>query len=63
MTAKRRWLNELSRQRENEIEVKFLNGQTVIYTREIFGMLASDPEVEWITDEETGELLYWKEVA
>jgi hypothetical protein len=45
----------------NAIIAKFTNGQTVEYTKSIFHLLTTDPEVEYIIDFDTGELLYSKD--
>lgn len=44
--------------KSEEICVKFKNGREVIYTTAIFNLLKTDPEVEWIASEETGEILW-----
>lgn len=38
----------------------FKNGSTANYTSNIFNLLATDPDVEYIIDAETGEVLYSK---
>lgn len=42
-----------------EIEVKF-KGRTdwIVYTTDILDLLKTDPQLEYITDKETGELLF-----
>jgi predicted P-loop ATPase/GTPase len=42
-----------------EIEVKF-KGRTdwIVYTTDILELLKTDPQLEYITDKETGELLF-----
>lgn len=42
------------------IQVKFRGREnTAVYTVNIMGLLKTDPAVEWIIDNETGEVLYF----
>lgn len=41
-------------------EVKFENRQPAIYTEYIIELIKTDPACEWITDAETGELIYYR---
>lgn len=36
----------------------FIDGTEAIYTMNIFGLLNTDPEVKYIYDAETGEILF-----
>jgi hypothetical protein len=42
----------------NPITAHFTNGTTADYTTAIWNLLVTDPDVEFITDGETGEILY-----
>lgn len=41
-------------------EVKFENRQPAIYTEYIIELIKADPACEWITDAETGEVIFWR---
>ena len=42
-----------------EIEVKFSGrDEWIVYTTDILDLLKTDPQLEYITDKETGELIY-----
>lgn len=43
---------------EKLIIVQFRNGRSDVYTMAIFDLLCESPEVEYILDGETGEVLY-----
>lgn len=40
------------------INVKFRGRDVANFTRGMFNILITDPELEWITDDETGEILF-----
>ena len=40
------------------VVAKFKNGRELIYTDGVLYMLMTDPQVEWVKDEKTGEVLY-----
>jgi len=40
------------------ITAKFRSGQEANYTMHVFWLLSTDPDVEWVIDSETGEVLY-----
>lgn len=40
--------------------VKFQNRQPATYTEYIIEEIKNDPETEWIMDDDTGELIYYK---
>lgn len=44
-----------------QYKVKFESRAPAIYYEYIIGELAKDPACEWIMDQETGELVYYKE--
>lgn len=41
-----------------KIRVYFKGGKEAVYTMRIFGILKTDPAVEFITSEETGEIIF-----
>ena len=42
-----------------EIEVKFIDrNDWIVYTTDILELLKTDPQLEYITDKETGEVIY-----
>ena len=43
------------------INVKFKGRDVANFPRASFDDLKTDPAVEWITDEESGEILYYKD--
>lgn len=45
-----------------EIDVKFKHhSEPDTFSKSMLSMLSNDPAVEWITDNENGELLYYKD--
>jgi len=46
----------------NKIRATFENGQEAVYSDYMLDLLASDPNVQHVTSETTGEILYYKEV-
>lgn len=41
-----------------KIRATFKDGREAVYTMYIFDLLSTDPDIQHITSEETGELLY-----
>ena len=42
----------------NRIRAYFRNGKQATYTESIFELLKTDPDIEFITSENTGEIIY-----
>ena len=64
MSYQSEWLDACFNPNENPshpIRAYFTDGDSAIYTLAIFDLLKSDPTVDCITSEETGEILYSKE--
>ena len=45
----------------HKIIAKFKWGEKAKYTMDVFPLLKADPDIEWIIDAETEELLYMSE--
>ena len=45
----------------HKIVAKYKWGQKECYTMDVFPLLRNDPDVEWVVDAETEELLYMAE--
>lgn len=41
-----------------KIRAYFKNGREAVYTMSIFDLLKTDPAIQFITSEETGEIIY-----
>ena len=54
------FLKSIARKAENEIVAYFENGQKVTYTMNIFEMLKEEKDIKYITNAETGEIIWEK---
>ena len=43
---------------EKEITAHFADGSSAVYTMAIYGLLITDKAVKYITDNDTGEVIY-----
>ena len=54
------FLKSIARKAENEIIAYFENGQKVTYTMNVFEMLKEEKDIKYITNAETGEIIWEK---
>lgn len=54
------FLKSIARKAENEIVAYFENGQKVTYTMNVFEMLKEEKDIKYITNAETGEIIWEK---
>ena len=54
------FLKSIGGKAENEIIAYFENGQKVTYTMNIFEMLKAEKDIKYITNAETGEMIWEK---
>lgn len=45
----------------NKIVAYFSNGKNIMFTKAVLGLLKTDPNVVYIIDAETGEIIFDKE--
>lgn len=54
------FLKSIAGKAENEIIAYFENGQKVTYTMNVFEMLKEEKDIKYITNAETGEIIWEK---
>lgn len=54
------FLKSIGGKTENEIIAYFENGQKVTYTMNVFEMLKEEKDIKYITNAETGEIIWEK---
>lgn len=54
------FLKSIGGKAENEIIAYFENGQKVTYTMNVFEMLKEEKDIKYITNAETGEIIWEK---
>ena len=54
------FLKSIAGKAENEIVAYFENGQKVTYTMNVFEMLKEEKDIKYITNAETGEIIWEK---
>lgn len=54
------FLKSIGGKTENEIIAYFENGQKVTYTMNVFEMLKEEKDIKYITNAETGEMIWEK---
>ncbi len=61
MSYKNNWLSAcFGNDNGSKIDVKFKNhNEPDVFSKSMLSMLVTDPAVEWITDAESGEILYF----
>ena len=54
------FLKSITKKAKNEIIAYFENGQKVTYTMNVFEMLKGEKDIKYITNAETGEIIWEK---
>lgn len=54
------FLKSITKKAKNEIIAYFENGQKVTYTMNVFEMLKEEKDIKYITNAETGEIIWEK---
>ena len=54
------FLKSIAKKAKNEIIAYFENGQKVTYTMNVFEMLKEEKDIKYITNAETGEIIWEK---
>lgn len=54
------FLKSITKKAKNEIIAYFENGQKVTYTMNVFEMLKEEKDIKYITNTETGEIIWEK---
>ena len=54
------FLKSITKKAKNEIIAYFENGQKVTYTINVFEMLKEEKDIKYITNAETGEIIWEK---